>query len=276
MVSWCAGVILRHRDGERIGVLTGRSRGFTLIEILAVIAIIMIVMALAVPNFFEMLRARRWHAAAGALQNALLRCQSYAINERRDHSVEICWDTDNEAQYFRIEVESALLESISELNSYYRDQCQYYYMRLPVDWLGAFVAGGGDVVNYPAHPWGAYPDTRFNYTGPKYDVDAGDWRIDERIKDNLLVDDENRLPFGVDVDEAASDNLMNFDAPPQNENVLPYYGWDETVDLRFGRTGTLVQTRNPEVVLRNRDGEKRRFQVLRNTGRVRALRTVGD
>ena len=243
-------------------------RGFTLIEMLTVIAIIIVVMALALPNFFELLRAQRWSAASGAVQNALLRCQSWAINTRRDHSVEICFADDNECQYLRIETESALLESICELNSYYRDQCDYYYMRLPVDWLQAFKGAGGQMVNPPAHPWGQYPDTRFEYQGPRYEVDYP-WT--PQVRDNLLVDCEIVIPHGIFISLEKSTNLMNYDKRPLTTNDMPQYGWDETMDLRFDSRGTLVQSRNPELVLENPDGETMKLQVLRSTGRVRKL-----
>ena len=246
--------------------------GFTLIEMLTVIAIIIVVMALALPNFFELLRAQRWTAASGALQSALLRCQSWAINTRRDHAVEICFEDDNAEQYLRIEVESALLESIEELNSYYQYQCDYYYMRMPIDWLQAFRSGGGTIVNPPAHPWGAYPETRFSYpTTPQLEVNQYDWGIDSRIKDNLLVDDEIVIPHGIFINFGASTNLMNYDKKPKTSNDMPQYGWDETRDLRFDSRGTLVQSRNPELVLENPDGERMALQVLRSTGRVRKL-----
>ena len=265
--------------------VNGRRGGFTLIEMLTVIAIILVVAALALPNFWEMIRQQRWNAASSAFQIALMRCRSWAISERRDHSVELCISPDdNEQQYLRIEVESSLLESIAELNSYFKDQCNYYYMRLPVDWLGAFVAGGGTVQNYAAHPWGQYPDMRFVYSGPVVvgpgatapapgwrTASGGDWRINEQIRDNLLVDDEIFLPHGILVNYAKSTNLMNFDAPPTTENCLPQYGWDYTKDLRFDQRGTLVQAKNPEIVLEDRAGEMIQFQVLRSTGRIRKV-----
>ena len=59
-------------------------RAFTLIEMLAVIAIIMLVMALALPNFMAMMKHQRWVAAIGAFQNVVRRCRIFAINERLD------------------------------------------------------------------------------------------------------------------------------------------------------------------------------------------------
>ena len=139
-------------------------RAFTLIEMLAVIAIIMLVMALALPNFMAMMKHQRWVAAIGAFQNVVRRCRIFAINERRDYSIEFCVAEDNATQYFRIEVESALLETIPELNLYFRDQCDYEPTRLPVDWRLTFQAGGGEITNY--YSWHRSPDARFRYDGP--------------------------------------------------------------------------------------------------------------
>ncbi|KPJ53552.1 MAG: hypothetical protein AMS16_05230 [Planctomycetes bacterium DG_58] len=242
--------------GRILGMQAIKRGAFTLVELLAVIAIIMLVMALALPNFSSMVRSQRWAAASGALQNALLRCQTYAVNDRQDHAIEICLDEDNTTQYFRLEVESALLESICELNTYYRDQCEYYYMRMPVDWLRTFKNAGGQVLNPPDHPWGAYPNTRFAYDGPRYDI-SSPW--DPKTKDNLKIDEDIRLPHSIRIDFQASTQLTNYDPPPNRVSDTPQYGWDYTPDLRINMAGVLVQAKNPEVVLVNNAGEHMRL-----------------
>jgi prepilin-type N-terminal cleavage/methylation domain-containing protein len=245
-------------------------RAFTLIEMLTVIAIIMLVMAMAVPNFLAMLEHRRWVAAVSAFQNVVRRCRIFAINERRDYSIEFCEDADNETQYFRIEVESSLLERIPELNAYFRDQCDYEPDRLPVDWRLCFKDAGGTIENFES--WHRRTDTRFIYNGPIYDVDRQTWGVDERVKDNLCVDDSDVLPHGIRVDFDASVNIINYDGLAQSLNHVPQYGWDYTKDLRFDARGTLVQTQNPEIVLKDKAGQMVRLQVLRSTGRIRKLR----
>lgn len=262
------------------------SRGMTLIELLTVITIIIAIMALAIPNFASMMRAQKWSAATSALQNALLRCQTLAVTERRDHSLELCTNTDNSAQYFRLEVESAALESMPDLNDYYHNACQNYYMRLPVDWVGIFLSGGGQVVNSPGNPWGQWPATSFSYSGPRYDVKSQNWQSPNEIRDNLKVDENIFLPHNIMVDYdpvTGSKHLMNYDEPPSGTdgpNHMPQYGWDYTKDLRFNMTGTLVQAQNPEIVLKllqyaNRTPEvvmeRMRLQVLRSTARLRTL-----
>ena len=53
-------------------------QGFTLIELLAVVAIIILVMALAMPNFVAMLRGRKWAAAVGNIQGMIWRARALA------------------------------------------------------------------------------------------------------------------------------------------------------------------------------------------------------
>jgi len=248
-----------------------RQVGMTLIELLAVIAIIMVVIALAVPNFASMLRSQRWAAAATALQNAIQRCQTFAVNGHQDHSIEFCTYPDNSAQYFRIEVESSVLESIPELNTYFRDQCDYYSLLLPIDWMNIFKAAGGQVQNETGTVWDRRPQMRFVWTGPKYDVNGWAWPWVHRVKDNFKVGEDIALPYSITVDNSTSTNLINYDKPPQTTLDIPQYGWDYTRDLRFSLTGTLVQAQNPEIVLMNTMGEHMRLQVLRSTGQLRKL-----
>ena len=245
-------------------------RAFTLIEMLTVIAIIMLVMAMALPNFISMMEHRRWVAAISAFENVVRRCRIFAINERRDYSIEFCEDADNGVQYFRIEVESPLLERIPELNAYFASQCDYEPDRLPVDWRLTFEAGGGVVTDY--YGWKRCPSAVFSYNGPVYDVDRQPWGVDQRIRDNLLVDDTDVLPHGIRIDFDASVNVDNFDCQAQTTTHVPQYGWDLTNDLRFDARGTLVQTQNPEIVLKDKAGQIVRLQVLRSTGRIRKLR----
>ena len=256
-------------------------RGMTLIELLTVIAIVMVIVALALPNFASMMRAQKWSSATTALQNTLLRCQTLAVTDRRDYSLELCSVADNASQYFRMEVESAALESIPELNDYYHNACQNYFMRLPIDWVGIFVSGGGVINNYPGNPWGQWPATSFAYTGPRYDVKAQDWRSPNEIQDNRRIDENIFLPIGILIDFDKSLHLMNYDKPPSGPSAMPQYGWDYTKDLRFNMTGTLVQAQNPEIVLklveypgRKPEGvrEHMRLQLLRSTARLRTLK----
>jgi hypothetical protein len=239
---------------------------------LAVVAILMLVMALALPNFAGMIRSQKWASASSALQNCLFRTQSFALNDRYDYSIEFC-ESDQGLQYFRIEAESALLESMPELTSYNQVQCNGYYMWMPNDWMAAFEAGGGKVEGLPTSPWMRSDSTVFRYNGPIYDIDRGNWRSTHWIKDNLKVDDHIFLPQGIKVELEKSKNLINYDKRPHIMMDTPQYGWDDTRDLRFNIAGVLIQAKNPDVVLANSltPPEYLRLQVLRSTARVRKL-----
>ncbi|HUU43007.1 MAG TPA: prepilin-type N-terminal cleavage/methylation domain-containing protein [Planctomycetota bacterium] len=247
-----------------------REHGMTLIELLAVIGIILLVIALALPNFASLLRSQRWTAASTALQNALRRCRSYAINARYDHAIEIRTDDDN-GVYFRLETESQALEALPELNAYYHDQCGCLFVRFPIDWIRIFEAGGGKILNKDQADYYVEEDVQFVYDGPRFDVDGWSWRVPHNVKDNLLVDDEIRLPHGITVDFDKSLRLINYDARPRGVLDRPQYGWDDTEDLRFNLAGVLVQTQNPEIVLKDAQDETMTLQVLRSASRVRRL-----
>lgn len=247
----------------------GAPSGFTLIELLAVIGIIVLVMAMAIPNFAGMVRSQRWSGAASALQNALFRTRTFALNERYDHSIEFCeTDAAKPRQYFRIECESALLESIPELGNYLHSVSKSYVHRLPIDWYNTFKNSRGVVEGYVSQgTWLPQPTVQFVYNGPFEDVDR------YGLRDNLKVDDHIFLPHSIKIDFEKSANLINYDKKPQNDQDSPQYGWDLTPDLRFSVAGVLIQARNPDLVLVNnsRLPEYMRLQVLRSTARVRTL-----
>ncbi len=255
-------------------------RGMTLIELLIVIAIIITIMAMAVPNFGTMMRSQKWSAASTSLQNTLLRIQTMAVTDRRDYSAEFCTSADNSSQYFRLEVESAALESIPEMNNYLHVTLQNHYYNVPIDWLGIFCSGGG--VQNGSASWDDGSPVSYSYTGPRYDVNSQDWRSPNQIKDNLKVDDNVYLPYSIRIDVDCSTNLINYDKPPLSASDMPQYGWDYTKDLRFNMNGMLVQSQNPEVMLKMVEFtrtashqevvlERMRLQIMRSTGRVREL-----
>ena len=137
-----------------------------------------------------------------------------------------------------------------------------------MDWLRTFKNGGGQVLNPADHPWGPFPNTRFVYDGPKYNI-SSPW--EPKTKDNLRIDEHISLPHSIRIDFRKSTHLMNYDPPPKHVNDIPQYGWDHTVDLRFNMAGVLVQAKNPEIVLANNAGEYMRLQILRSTARLRKL-----
>jgi hypothetical protein len=118
------------------------------------------------------------------------------------------------------------------------------------------------------------PQTRYYYdqTKPHMNINNGNWRFTQTIKDNYAVDAKIPLPNSIQVDFVNSKHLINYDPPPKSVADIPQYGWDYTKDLRFNINGYLVQAQNPEIVFMNKDGnEHMRFQVLRTTAKLRKL-----
>lgn len=81
---------------SRIGVLpkTGRfSDGFTLIELMVVVAIVAILATLAAPSFVDMLRRNRLSTAVSALQVSLSLARSEAVKRGADARVTVAANT---------------------------------------------------------------------------------------------------------------------------------------------------------------------------------------
>ena len=114
-----------------------KQSGFTLVELLTVIALIVIIAAVAVPNFASMIREQRWTSAIGSIQTAIMRARTYAVNEELDYAVEFCTDKDG-ATYLRIEAESAYLEHVPNLKQYINLVSSF--LAVPDGWTQAFLA----------------------------------------------------------------------------------------------------------------------------------------
>ncbi len=114
-----------------------RNGGFTLVELLTVVALIIAVAALAVPNFAAMIKEQRMTSAINALQVAIMRARTFAINEELDHAVEFATDEDG-TTYLRIEAESAFLETIPNLQEYLNISDSL--LAIPLSWYHAFIA----------------------------------------------------------------------------------------------------------------------------------------
>lgn len=112
-------------------------RAFTLVELLAVMGLIILVAAMAVPNFASMIREQRWSSAVGQLQNAVLRVKTYCVAKRYDHAIEFCQDARG-VYYLRLEAESAFLERIPNLANYYA--MVGGFQNFPEGWRDVFMA----------------------------------------------------------------------------------------------------------------------------------------
>ncbi len=94
-----------------------RMLGFTLIEMMTVIAIIMLLMALTLPNFVEMMRGRRWSASLGNIQLMVTRARSFAANARTDAAVEFAINLDNGTRMW-VESEVNEIETMPDFSIY--------------------------------------------------------------------------------------------------------------------------------------------------------------
>jgi prepilin-type N-terminal cleavage/methylation domain-containing protein len=78
-------------------------RGFTLIEVALVLAVLAIVLAVAVPSYADHLARQRLRHAAGLLELDLRRARTLAVDERRDVYVSFtsgrdwCWGLSRQA-----------------------------------------------------------------------------------------------------------------------------------------------------------------------------------
>src|SRR6266478_77769 len=62
----------------------GRCRGFTLVELLTVVVVLVVLSSIAVPSFNELIRSQRVQMAAMDLFTSLLRARSEAIKQNTD------------------------------------------------------------------------------------------------------------------------------------------------------------------------------------------------
>jgi hypothetical protein len=98
-----------------------------------------------------------------------------------------------------------------------------------------------------------------------------------KVLDNLVVDDCIYLPYDVKLNmpgpgvTGPTSTLINFDAPRVGNIDVTSHGWDGTPDLRFSKSGYLIQTQTPLIVLKRGTDEYVRLQMLRGTGRLKKV-----
>jgi hypothetical protein len=225
--------------------------GFTIIEMLAVITIIMVVMALALPNFVAMMKQRRWSSAVTTMQTMVWRARALATNARKDMSVEFDIQGDNGTTMW-LESEMNSLERIPDLNNV-RDQMGGGYTFR--DWIleQIWTPSGGtyDIVS------GVYTNFQIDYANSK----------PELYGDNARQSEVVELGSGLTIDDspAGSPHFVNWDS----QTSVAMYGWDTHKDIRIGPNGALVQSQDPVICIRQtRGGEYRKVEVIRCTGRL--------
>jgi len=261
---------------------------------LTVITIIMLVMALALPNFLQMMNDRKWSAAVGNLQGMIMRARALATNARTtsssyqyyaDFSVE--FDIEDDGTKMWLESESNDMERIPDL------------------WVLQHELGGGAAIRYFLNTFrnsgGSYSNTlitelrcgfcNYEWTGGGSSTPCprcgkgGNWKYNHVVgsyytniaynpagastssyNDNARQSDYVPL-YGTEITISVprSRHFINWDS----RTAVECYGYDDTPDIRVGVNGALVQTYDPVICLRQSGTENvKAIQVVRCTGRV--------
>jgi len=261
-------------------------RGFTLIEMLTVIGIMMLVMALALPNFIAMMKNRKWSTAIANVQGMVMRARALATNRRTDYSVEfyISSSEDNGTTMW-LESEVNDIERVPDLLELQREIGGNAGIRY---FLSSFRAAGGSYKsfwtectccncgfkwNYTSGSWQVCPKCK--KSGWKYPHQHASYYYDFQynpedawegsLGDNAHQSEYVELGSGVTIATAKCRYFLNWDA----KNAVECYGYDDTRDVRVGTNGALVQTLDPVICLKEKGMKNyRAIQVVRCTGRV--------
>jgi prepilin-type N-terminal cleavage/methylation domain-containing protein len=278
---------------------TRSPRGFTLIEMLTVVAIIMIVIALALPNFIAIMKTQKWATTVTNLQVIVMRARALATNVRssangvrdsKDFSVEFNIKGikgDNGTDMW-IESESNTLERIPDLYTLEHQLGSGGAIAYLV--FGVWYESGGScswgqnearcvVCGYQwittstptacpkcgATGWPNNPSYQTYY----YNFKLTSKPYAESYGDNARQTDCVSLGPRMTIDLSRSTNFVNWDG----KTSVEYYGWDNTYDIRIGPHGALVQTKDPVICLKHIDtGEVKKVKIVRCTGRVAPTR----
>ncbi len=232
----------------------GARRAFTIVELLAVIAIMMVVMALALPNFIAMSRQRKWTTALADTQGLVWRARAISTNVRKDTAVEFDLQGDC-GTWMWVESESNLIERLPDL-----------------DWLQHNLGGGGAIAWILFGEWNDSGGT-FTWSSPWYTnmtINPANTRP-QNYGDNAKQTEVLKIGGSLTIDDSAtaSPGFINWDSPQS----VRTYGSDKYKDIRIAPNGALVQTADPTICFRMiRGDEFRRVQVVRCTGRLVPVR----
>jgi type II secretory pathway pseudopilin PulG len=134
-----------------------RSSGFTLIELLTVIGIMMLVMALALPNFSAMMKGQKWTSTISRMQTMIWQARALATNARKDIGLE--FDVQDNGTSMWLESEMPVLERLPDLFNY-QLQVDSAVSRGNARWImyTYWVPSGGDFDSN-----GAFPNPGYYY-----------------------------------------------------------------------------------------------------------------
>lgn len=269
----------------------GRRRsGFTMIELLTVIAILILLAAMALPNFVEMMRGRRWSAAVSDLQTMVMRARALATNVRSDFSVEFLIQNgngDNQTTTMWLESEVNDIERTPDLFELQHELGGQAPLRYFI--TGAFYQSGGRYTDGwresvcttcgrrwtwtsgsalcpgcgNTGPWNYPIVTRTYYYNITYNSSLTSV---SSYGDNARQSDITRLGLRMTIDLPRCRDFVSWDS----RNSVAAYGYDEYPDIRIGTNGALIQTREPVICIKDVDtGIRRAITVVRCTGRVK-------
>jgi hypothetical protein len=238
-------------------------RAFTLIELLTVIAIIMVVAALAVPNFVTMMKSQKWVTATASLQGMIMRARALAANVRQDMAVEFIDQPDNGTRMW-VESKSNFWERIPPLSDLQviLGAVYGYGDYRTISWImnSEWIAAGGDAPGH--HQNGSDPLRAYTNVGPDQLPAHG---VTASYGDKAYQSETVALAAGLYVDETNSPNFINWNS----WTSVRCYGGDNTNDIRIGTNAALVQPLEPVLCIRQIGGtEFKKVQVIRCTGRL--------
>jgi type II secretory pathway pseudopilin PulG len=257
-----------------------------MIELLTVIAILILLAAMALPNFVEMMRGRRWTAAVSDLQTMVMRARALATNVRRDFSVEFAV-LDNgttmwlESEENDVERTPDLFELQHELGGqaplrYFMSTFYNAGGRYTDGWRESICALCGARWSWTSGsalcpkcgntgPWNTPIITRTYYYNITYNSSLTSV---SSFGDNARQSEVARLGLHLTIDRPRCRDFVSWDS----RSSVAAYGYDEYPDIRIGTNGALVQTREPVICIKDLDtGTRHALTVVRCTGRVKEV-----
>ncbi len=267
----------------------GRPKGFTIIELLTVIAILIAVAAMALPNFMEMMRSEKWTTASAAIQGMVMRARALATNARTDIAVEFRVQDNGTSMW--LESKQNDVERTPDLWALQHELGGESTLRFFI--TGIFYQSGGRYQGYTYEyiccdcgrrwssapgpnqkcpqcgntgPWDHPITCRTYYYNFTYDSSLSST---SSFGHNAKQSEVMSIGGTMTINMAKSRNFLNWNS----QSSVTAYGWDTTPDIRLGTNGALVQTQEPTIVIRDMNsGDLRAINVVRCTGRVKIAR----